>query len=62
MLVIYQKRSQTTDMASTEKRMTRNEHKSNAGGGAMALYAVVNRNRDSMVSYSANDGDVKVNY
>ncbi len=31
-----------------------------AGGGAMALYAVVNKNRDSMVSFSANDGAVNL--
>ncbi len=60
MMLVYQKRSRSTDIQSEEKRINRKSE--GFEGGAMPLYAVVNRNRDSMVSYSANDDEIKVDY
>ena len=60
MLVVYQKRKQGADMDTWERKANKRDSMAAAGDGAMALYAVVNKNRDSMVSFSANDGSINM--
>ena len=53
MLIVYLRRRGGQDMFSAEKKS--NRMSKSESSGAMPLYAVVNRNRDSMVSFSSND-------